>query len=176
MIPKRPKITFIIAITLCLCAGALYGLAAFMLQTLEVKLSLEKELAARAQSEVLARSNLARLISDTEAERTELQSYIIEQKDIIDFLTLVEALGRSEGATVSTASLNVTNKSDLFDELTVTIAASGSREAVLHVLGLLEILPYKSYVQSASVSQFRDGEFPVWNGSFTIVVTKHKER
>lgn len=176
MIPRRPKVAFIISITLCICAGALYGFAVFMLQNLEIKLSLEKESAARAQGEVLARNNLARLIGDTEAERTQLQSYIIEQRDIIDFLTLVEALGRTEGATVSTASLNVTNKSDLFDELTVTIAASGNKEAVLHVLSLLEILPYKSHVQSASVSQLIGGEFPVWNGSFTIVVTKHKER
>lgn len=176
MIPQKTKTIALISLLVSLLVAVTYSGAVFFLQTLQQKFTKQQEEIARIQTESQELSNLSRLLEETEDEREELRSYVIRQSDIIDFLALIEELGSSHGATVTTASLNVIEGNDSFGELHVSIRADGTKSAVLHVLELLETLPYKSHVSRASLTETggqRGTSF--WTGTFDVVVAKHKE-
>ena len=117
---------------------------------------------------------LAQQLEGVMADRDALKQYFITEEEVVEFLELIEALGRGEGAEVATAAITVVEENESVEQLHLTIKARGSRSAVQGVLSLLEMLPYKSAVVEAAVERVGTaGGGEEWEGTFKVIVAKH---
>lgn len=139
----------------------------------------EERLAARAlriATEKEAKS-LGRLADETAADRAELSGFILTEDTVVDFLSIIGALGRAKGVTTETRSLAVEaiEESDTFEYLTLEVGVLGSFSSVIEMLSLFETLPYQVQVRSAFVDRASDEQdTTLWRGSYRLYVTKYK--
>jgi hypothetical protein len=132
-----------------------------------------KELAlAGAQRDAM--SSLVETLERTEQERIELASRIIGEKQVIELVELIELVGREQGVVLTTKSITEDKLNDIFDTLTIRLGAEGSYESIMHVLAVLEQLPYQSSVTSVLITSVGEEGFVGWSATFEIVVTKSK--
>lgn len=128
---------------------------------------------AKAHQESL--TALTRTLEETQEARDVLIAQILKEEDVIDLLALIESLGGEQGVTFTTNSLTVEPVSDSFEKLVVDMSVEGSYASVMHVLTLLENLPYQASVRRAHVSKSVDEDSVVWKGEFELSVTKFKK-
>jgi len=115
---------------------------------------------------------LMRTLNETESDRVSLQTRILKDEDVIELLTLIESLGKEQGTELTTKSLTVEPIDDRFEKLIITVGVKGSYVAVLHVLTLLEYLPYQS---SIGAVQINGDENQQWESTYDLRVTKFKK-
>lgn len=127
---------------------------------------------AELQAHKDALTSLTRTLEETQEERESLASRIVKEEMVIDLLGLIETLGREQGVVLTTTSLNVEPISNTFEALVIGVNVRGSYEALMHVLTLLEHLPYQSTVNKVHVDR---GDGVLWSGSFEVRVTKFKK-
>lgn len=119
---------------------------------------------------------LMRTLDETKKERQSLLSRILKEEDVIDFLALVESLGREQGVTLDTSALTVESVDTRFESLVVKVTVKGSYESVIHVLKMSENLPYHTVTEQVRVGRIEDesgGE--LWESSYDIRVIKLKK-
>lgn len=117
---------------------------------------------------------LSRLVDESVEERKQIESHILKEEGVIDFLALLEALGAEQGATVKTASLEVSEPTGGFEEVSLTVSVEGSYLQVVHVLKELEMLPYQSRITNIALERQSGGEeLYQWRGTFKLHVTKY---
>ena len=158
-------------LSLCVLGGFQYLL---IQHEKELIIQEKKVLDAKEQESRLA--SMERLVMETEAERAELAGLILKEEDVVDFLALIETLGKEQGVVFKTESLKPIEGKTTFDELELNLSVTGKEKNVLNMLRLLESLPYKSSVERVSFS--RNGgnvEDATWLGLFTLRVTKYKK-
>lgn len=127
---------------------------------------------ARAHQESL--TELVKILEDTKVERESLISRILGENGVVDFLTLIESIEKEQNVTLKTDSLTVEPISDIFERLVINISVTGSYSSVVHVLKLLEQLPYQSTIRKTNIG--REGKTDdVWKGIFELSVTKFKK-
>jgi len=104
--------------------------------------------------------NQARAYLDAEGipdltDRQRLSSLVlVDQDDTIAFLAYIDGLGREVGVTVGTLDLNSARTSEVgFQDLVATLSLRGPSDAVERMINLLEILPYRSYIERLSLSR-----------------------
>ena len=129
---------------------------------------------ARAETKVHQESYamLVRKLEETSAERASLFLRILREEDVIDLLATIETLGKEQHVTLKTNSLTVEPIDTSFETLVVNITVTGRYSAVLHVLKILEYLPYQASVGRVQITHIEDETGTVWEGSFQVRVTK----
>lgn len=98
-------------------------------------------------------AELVDLVNETETVRNELETYILTEEETIDFLAQIEQIGIDQGVDLETLSLNVVEKSGMFDELVVNFSVSGNELLVLKMIDVLESLPYHSQIESLDIER-----------------------
>lgn len=174
MVIKRTKIIGVVSAVSFFGSLALLIGFIVLLRTSEAELAERKIQIAEMQNNEQALSSLVRLVEETTTERGEIVSRILHEEDVIDFLALIEELGREQGVELNTTSLNVASVDNLYDELQISVSVTGSRASVIHMLKLFETLPYQSYISRARISQTSGAEANAWSGTFAVHVTKYK--
>ncbi len=163
-------VTAVCAVTIVFFAGALYMLS----QKKEaLSISVAQIATARARESELAA--LARLVDSTQSERVELHTRVLGEEGVIDFLSLIETLAKEQGVVLITKALTVEDAPPSFESLKVTLSLSGSNDALLHVLEILEVLPYQASVVSATVTNSGAGSEDEWTADVELIVTKLKK-
>jgi hypothetical protein len=170
---SRTNIIGIVAILIFVAAAGVFGGFLFILSNAKGELAVQQNMVADIQSRQQELSSLVRLVSETEPEREELYSYILQEDGVIDFLTLIESLGRQQGVLLETKGLTVVPIDDAFEALQVGVSVEGSYESITYLLALFEALPQQSSVEKVSLSQ--SGQSAAWEAAFTLLVTKYKE-
>jgi hypothetical protein len=170
----RTRIIAISALAALFLVGSGVTFGMFMLEKARADVR-AKQLEAEALT-LRARgvSQLERELAATKEDREELRGLLLPQGEVINFLSLVETLGISSGTEVTTASINVVDTLPILDTLSIHIKATGSQEGVLHVLALLETLPYASKVTQARLQAAEGGSSTLWTGEFTLELALHK--
>ncbi len=117
---------------------------------------------------------LTQALSETESERAFMVSRILQEDDVIDFLALINNLGREQGATLVTNSLKVSplDKDQTFELLVLQIGLEGTYASITQLIALFEYIPYQSSLTKLRISQDDQG---VWSASFELSVTKFKK-
>lgn len=176
MMTQRTKITGFAAIMFALMT--LVGVAVFLFMLSRMNAAFEErqnEVAAR-QAREQALAALERRVLETEDERAALTNFILPHEGVVDLLSLIELLGVEQHVLLQTQSVDVVplGGSNEFETLKVTVLATGSYEGVLHILELLEQLPYQSELTSVTMTKSVRGTVPgAWDGTFTIAITKY---
>lgn len=171
---KKTTVLFAIAVALCTLMILVYFGSVYALRSLAMAVTDEQHHVSLMRATAEEQSMLAQQLEGVMADRDALKQYFITEEEVVEFLELVEALGRGEGAEVATAAITVVEENESVEQLHLTIKARGSRSAVQGVLSLLEMLPYKSAVVDAAVERVGTaGGGEEWEGTFKVIVAKH---
>lgn len=102
--------------------------------------------------------DLSNLVLRTKAEREALLGFVLTEDQTSSFLTDIESLGVSQGVTLTTDSLKVSEKEGSFNELLIQFSVEGTEENVKKMLSIFETLPYHSRVSSLTFSRDKTGK------------------
>ena len=124
------------------------------------------EAMAATETEAELAEQLAQLEADVEISRVsvdEISRYILaDERDTIQFLSLIDELATQAGVELETDSLVVIETdTPQYDVVQVSINIDGRTDAVESILNLLEVVPYHSHLVQATFERSRTevGEF-----------------
>jgi hypothetical protein len=102
-------------------------------------------------------------LSRTESDRAKLDSYLVGNDAVVDFLGSLESLGRAYGTAVEITSVqNKTAPAESpADTLTVTLKGYGTFASVFRFATLLESMPIKLNVEEVRIE--RESKGTKWN-------------
>lgn len=149
-IPKRKlAIAFASFGVLALSMSAFFG-GWWWMNQLEKQLHDTKVVAKRGEDERRQFASLESLASDTAIDRARLETYIVADQGVIQFLSELEQIALAnnvvpETRTISTAPLE---GETIFEKLVVSIGLTGSPASIKEVLRDYERMPYQVRVES----------------------------
>jgi hypothetical protein len=149
----------------------------FMLQNISV--GVNQIAAARSEAEAAnGREQFARaassFLSDTALEREELETFVVQDADVVAAIETIEASAKREKITASVSSVNVNGKGQQFHEIvTMTVSARGSFAALNAFAASLESLPFASRVLSLSLEESAERS---WFLSANVEFVKRKSQ
>lgn len=159
---------FLASVVVC---GAFYYMVAKQ-KMLYTELAVE-QVQNQAHQESL--KTLMDTLEATNEERTSLVSRILKDEDVIDLLALIEALGKEQGVTLTTNSLNIEPINEVFESVAISVEVHGSYEAIMHLVKTLEHLPYQSMLRKVQIDRKNEKESAEWAGALEVTVTKFKK-
>lgn len=115
---------------------------------------------------------LTKTLEETKSEREFIRSRILTEEEVIDFLALIESLGRNQGGDLTTSSLTVSPLNTDFETLDIDIRVRGTYGAIMNILRQFENLPYQVAISAVNITK-EDND--VWVSTFKIKVTKFKK-
>jgi len=164
-------ITMISALFFTVGVGGYLGL--FFMVSAQKDAFLEKSL-AQVENDLRQESltALSRTLRDTENDRKSLDTRILHDENVVEFLALIESLGKEQGVGLVTNALTVEPKNDMFETLVMQVNVEGTYGGVVHMLKLMEHLPYQSTLGKVQLENKNDS---LWVGTFEMRVTKFKK-
>jgi hypothetical protein len=123
------------------------------------------------------------LIKDTQESRSELDTYFVIDDKLVDFIEDVERISRYTGADVEVMSVNVDDnknaENDISELLKLNFEAKGEWKEVFQFLALIEKMPFKIDVSTASFRVIHSDDIEedsprIWKGFFSISTIKLK--
>lgn len=170
MIHTHSKI--VLAVSIALLLASLSALGIFF-HRLEVQKAAYHSMRVAEAEETARHATLRSLVSTferTEAARQTLNTHLLTEDGVINLLSLIETLGRESGVLLSTDELKVEPINARFERLTATVSVEGNYASVIHVLELLEQLPYQAHLETVNLSQ----DANTWQGVFEVHILKFK--
>ena len=167
---------FIVFLGLTILAGLIFALGIYTIIKKDTKVSiLAEELEIEAKKDRVL-SLMKETLEDTTLERARLDSYFIENEDIVTLLEDIEILGKIAGVDLSFESVVV--DTDMEGALNLQIVTNGSFKDIYYVLTLLEVLPVKvsfgniSITKALEKNKEKRGQ---WDGSFRITILSYNK-
>ncbi len=174
MIHTRTKIIALISIGFLLLSLCVYLGFFWMVNGHKEQLQEERVRAAEAEVQARALKALEETVTHSEADRAKLKTYILEDEEIIDTLSLIEKTALEQGVVLTTKNLNTVPIDDVFEDLQVTVNIDGSFDGVLRMIRILEQIPQQSSIPN--VSLIKTGELKsTWEAQLDIHITKFKK-
>lgn len=152
-------------------AGSLY--AGYFLKTKELNLQNQLSTLAKEQQQENLYFRLEKLAIDSKDKRERLRAPLLDQESkSIEVLTWIEGLAPETGVKLETKNLQkITDKETKTDWIEVTFAFSGNQTNIERFVGILENLPYLSYLTSLNMSAKSDSE---WEATATLRILLFK--
>ncbi len=175
MRPKSSKIIAGISSILLILSFVVLGIFYSMVAKQKVAYVNSTKERIEAEARKTSLETLVKTLDETKEERALLMSRILRDEQVVDFLSLIETLGREQGAALKTNSLNSVSLNDTFESLVISITVEGSYDAVMQVLKLFEHLPYQVVISSVRIENEDGVGVLSWKGSFEMSVTKFKK-
>lgn len=175
MIQKRTKIVASIGAAFLIASIGAYVFFFLSVSNHKKQFVAEGIARAEAKSRHESLSALMRTLEETQTDRQNLFTRILTEEDVIDLLALIESVGNEQGVELTTNSLTVAPINDTFETLVVDLDVKGSYASVVHVLKLMEQLPYQSSVTNVQVVRESEEGGPGWRSTYEVRVTKFKK-
>jgi hypothetical protein len=172
MVRNNTKIFAGISITICMVcvfvsAGFLYVIT--KQKTHYTEMSTES---ARIKANQSSLDELIHTLDETTDARATLATSILTEEKVIDFLALIESIGTEQGVALTTNSLTIEPIDTTFETVVITVGVKGQYAAILHVLKLLEQIPYSSSVRNVQMQSADIEHADKWEGVFEMRVIK----
>lgn len=158
---KRTIIVFSISLTYFFAVASLLACMIYLIHQQGARLDESQEAISAHAAKETAYNHVVDLLDSTKADREELETYFITEKDTITFISNLELIAKQFRVSLETTELSVT-KSTEKDALTtagilsIGLNFSGSDVDVKRFVVMLENLPYKTTIPNLSI-----GEDPV---------------
>lgn len=172
MIHARTKIVALIAFALFTAACIAYGAFFWVVSGHKERLGEERLRAAEAEAKKQSLSTLEATVLASAEERARIQEFVLADEDIIELLSLIERTGREQNVTVTTDSLIVNPRDEMFEELNMSLTLTGSFDSVMRMLRILEALPQQSRIPSLTLTKIVEEGQTEWEGRIELRVTK----
>jgi len=115
--------------------------------------------------------DLENLVNQTQADRDELNAYVLTENETVDFLAAIEQVAVEQAVELTTNSLQVTEGKDFFDTLTISYSVDGPKNNVDALLLLLETLPYHTFISNISLNYTPTNGGSTVKGSIALTVS-----
>ena len=143
---------------------ALLSVAAYAWLFTEVRSLVAEVAIAAEEASILSTQNkntqtIRRVVRDTKEERAELQSYFVNEDELVSFLEKLEAVGVRTGAPLSVENVGArgaVDKDGLIVPLSLSLRATGTFRQVVHTLALVEAFPKVLSLERVRLSQLPD--------------------
>jgi hypothetical protein len=147
----RPYIPLAIALLTLLGVAMLYSLGYFFVSHASTKAAtLASDVRAKTtQLERAARAHVA--LSTLEDSEADLQHYEINKADIVPFLESIQSTGRPYGAVVNVSAV-ADEKDGTHPRVALSLTISGTFDAVLRTVGVIEYGPYDGVITNFSLN------------------------
>ena len=167
---------FSMLLGLNIIVGLIFALGIYTIIKKDTKVSiLAEELEIEAKKDRVL-SLMKETLEDTTLERAKLDSYFIENEDIVTLLEEIEILGEVAGVDLSFESVVV--DTDVEAALNLQIVTIGSFKDTYYILTLLEVLPVKisfgniSITKTLEKNKEKRGQ---WRGSFRVTILSYNK-
>lgn len=123
--------------------------------------------------------DLVQLYNNSEKDRQNINSIIISEDKIVDFIEAVENIGKQSGVEITISSINKENKDskdaklknfNIGNTITARVDAKGSFASIMKSLVLLENMPYQVYLNNILITT--DATDSVGNGDINVPIKK----
>lgn len=167
---SKESTLLVIFIIACLALGGIYYFAFNDLLKTKKDIVFAREEAMRSKAESDQIEVFKKNIASTLDSQNTLSKIYINEDEIINFITMVEDLGKESGVIVVTESIDAKESDELKDKnkeiLSVSLNTSGSFSDSIKYLELIENLPYKiqipvlnlSFVEAEVLPEVKTGE------------------
>lgn len=118
-------------------------------------------------------STLVNTLESTKNERIALTALVLTEENIVDFLALIESVGREQQVILKTNTITIQPINNVFETVVVSVSAEGTYDALVKTLTLLENIPYQSTVANVQFTRKEDSD--MWETRYDIQVTKYKK-
>ena len=162
-----------VASVILFLAIAAFSYAAYFLKTKEQTLQGQLSTLQKEQAQESLYFRLEKLAINSKEKREQLRAPLLDQEsESIEVLTWIEGLAPKTGVTLETKNLlKVTDKETKTDWIEVSFAFSGKEANVERFIGILENIPYLSYVTSVTMSARPDDN---WEATATLRILLFK--
>lgn len=122
---------------------------------------------------------LKSILESTKEDREKIDTYLLSEDGLVQFIETIENLGGISGTEVTTSSVNVVEDKDSknTEYLTMRISVIGSFANTMHFVSLVENVPHQvsiNQIRSVVVSN-EEKKGPInWNTEFELEVLKLK--
>lgn len=120
-------------------------------------------------------SSVRALVKETEGLRGTLDGYFLTDATVPEFLALIESFAVASTTRVEIRDVAVdagTNKSSAFERIRFSVFATGGFSDVVHVVELVEALPYDVSIEELALDEAGDGQ---WRALVSTSVAKLKK-
>jgi len=132
--------------------------------------------------------SIKNLMDDTKKERERIADFFVQPNGAVDFIEMIDSLGGIAGVKLEVESVGVEalkSETDADSEsFRLSLKTKGSWDNTMHLLSLLESLPYQILFESARFQKISDESAPdngkkivvssYWNGNFSFSALKLK--
>ena len=169
MITSRAKSVGVVAIAYCLAAAIVLVGTIYFTQNNKNKFADVRNKNAEAQSMKQLSATIEQTLRLSEADRNELDTFFISERDTIYFITQVEGLASAFGVSVETTQLAVLPaKDDIPSRLHIGFVAEGEYANVVQMMSALETLPYHKSIPEVVIKKLESSS---WEGVIDLYVT-----
>jgi Tfp pilus assembly protein PilO len=166
-----------VAGTLCVLAFLALGGMLYAIQQKDATYTNQLRVRATAAATEKEAELLGTMLAETANDRAELTKYVLTEDSVVDFLSLIGDISRTQGVSAETRSLAVESieSTEVFENLTLEVDVTGSFQSVTEMLSVLESLPYQVRVESVTVERTSEAKGDtLWRGAYHLSVTKYK--
>ncbi len=117
---------------------------------------------------------LTETLAITKEARESLKARILTAEDAIDFLNLIEQVGREQQVILKTETLTVEPLDSVYETLIVRVRVEGAYAKLLKTLTLFEQLPYQVTVANVQFTSTEEEGSDVWRSTYDIRATQFK--
>jgi Tfp pilus assembly protein PilO len=174
MLHKSTHIIAIIGFGFCVVSLAAYVFVFRQVEQHKVSLEEVRSSYARIEQNRDTLTALVEALKDTEGDRNELKSRILTESGVIDFLTLIEDIGREQRVVLKTNTITIRPINASFETVVISVQVEGTYDALLTLLTLFEQLPYQVTIGDVQLSHTESVEGDTWQSTYDIQVTKFK--
>lgn len=171
---KSTHITALVGVLFFIASVCVYSLFLYMDYKHKEKLSEVRVRYFEIEKHKDVYTDLLNRLDKTSDERKSLTSRILTDEGVVDFLTLIESVGREQGVQLKTNTISVKPINAQFETVVVNVSVEGKYTALMKVLNLFEQLPYQSSLSGILFTGIGDGNTETWKSVYDIQVTKFK--
>ena len=164
----------------CILAGVLYAFMFVRIKDENTEIAMLQVTIDTAADQQAKLESAKEVFALTLREREELDRYILSNDAVVDFIEDLEGLKTITGAVVQVVTVNVAasgTASSTTEGLTLTLNAEGSWNQVMHLLSIIETLPYSVRITNVGLHKLGGGgkgKAVYWQETITFVVQKFR--
>lgn len=162
-----------LAIALGLCVAAIVlvvGMEITLGTARHKEVDLEKEIVSK-QTEIAQLSAARETLPVLESSEQALNTYSVNPDDIVSFLSQLEKMAKAQGANLEVLSVN--DSPGAPQRLALSLHISGTFDAVVRTLGVVEYSPYDVMITSVTLDTVaaKENKVPVWSANAMVSVS-----
>lgn len=171
---KSTRVIAVIGGLLCLGSIFLYWGFFHLVEQHKIHLEEMRDTHARIEQNRDTFTALVARLDETRGERASLQKRLLTEEGVIDFLTLIENVGREQQVLLKTNTITIHPINEVFETVVINLSVEGAYPALVKVLTLFEYLPYQVSIRNVQFSAMEGEKKDTWSSTYDIEVTQFK--